>query len=333
VTVAPAERRDVPFEITASGTVEPVQSADVGSQVGGVVIRIEIREGQDVSAGQALIQLDPRPLRAEYDQAKGVLARDRAMWDNARRDLERAQKLLEQSVLSPADFDQRRAVAEGLHAAVTADSAAAENARLNLHYATIRAPFAGRTGSLKVHVGDLVKAATSEPLVTINQIHPIRVRFTLAERDLPALRLGGKSLVVTARPPADSAAVTGRLVFVDNAVDPATGTVMLKAEFQNKGDRLWPGAFVETRLLLRTDANAITIPATAVTNGQQGTYVYVMAADSTVSPRPVTISRTTDDVALISHGLEPGEIIVTDGQFRLAPGSRVVVRQAASSQP
>ena len=334
VTVATAERRTVPLAITASGTVEPVQGAAVSSQVGGTVMRIEIREGQNVGAGQTLIQLDPRPFRAELNRAQAVLARDRAGWDAARRDLERASTLLEQSVIAPADFDQRRAAAEAMHANMVADSAAAENARLNLQYATIRAPFAGRTGSISVHVGDLVKAAGGEVLVTVNQLRPIRVRFTLAEADLPALRrAAARTLVVTARAPGDSAAHVGRLVFVDNAVDPATGTVLLKGEFANADERLWPGEFVEARLVLRTDPNAVTVPAVAVTTGQQGPYVYVMAADSTVSPRPVVVSRTADDVAVISRGLEAGEVVVTDGQFRLAPGSRVVVRRAAASQP
>jgi multidrug efflux system membrane fusion protein len=329
VTVATVERRAMPLEITASGTVEPIEEAGIAAQVGGVVTRIHFREGQEVTEGQPLVSLDPRPFQAEYDRARGALGRDRAQWEAARLEAERARTLFEQGLLSSAEWEQKRAAAEALRAAVIADSGAAEGARLDLQFATIRAPISGRTGALGIHVGDLVRAG-GEPLVTIVRHHPIRVRFTLPESDLPLLqRHRARGARVLARPTGDdSTFIDGRLVFVDNAVDAATGTLLLKGEFDNRGGRLWPGQFAEVRLVLATEPDRIVMPAPAVTTGQQGTYVYVLNRDSTVSSRPVTVARTQGDQAIVSSGVEPGEVVITDGQFRLAPGARVLVRRA-----
>ena len=328
VAVAKVERRTVPFEIVATGTVEAIQSASVGSQVGGVVTALRIREGQEVKAGQALVQLDPRPFRAQLDQARGTLARDRAAYQTARQNAERGKPLFDQKLLSQSDWDQLQATADATHASVIADSGAVEGAALNLEYATIRSPVTGRSGAFAVHVGDFVKAATSEPLVTVVQIHPIRVRFTIPENQLPLLQGKRASTPrVFVRPQqGDSTRLEGRLVFMDNTVDASTGTVLLKGEFGNRENRLWPGQYVDTRLVLANEANRIVVPAVAVSNGQQGTYVYVMNADSTAAPRPITVARTQGDVAVVTHGLEPGETVVTDGQFRLSPGARVLVR-------
>jgi multidrug efflux system membrane fusion protein len=334
VTVAPVERRDMPITILASGTVEPVQSADVGSQVGGVVRRIAIREGQDVEAGQVLIELDARPFRDALALARGNLARDLAQWRSAQLDADRADKMLEQSLISPAEHDRTTAAAEALHGTVRADSATVATARLNLEFASIRAPFAGRAGKLNVHVGDLVKAATSEPLVTVNRTRPILVRFAIAQDDLPKLprdRTDGLRVFVRTSP-SDSIEAEGRLTFVDNAVDPSSGTLLLKGEFSNRDGRLWPGAFVEVRLVVAMQKGVTVVPAPAVANGQQGTYVYVLNPDSTASSRPVTVLRSDDVTAIIASGLSPGEVVVTDGQFRIGPGARLMVRQPAGGK-
>lgn len=329
VTVAKVERRAIPLELVATGTVEAVQSASVGSQTGGVVMSLGIREGQDVAAGQTLIRLDPRPFRAALEQARGVLARDRAQYRNARAEADRAQSMFDQSLLSQSERDQKRAAADALLGSVGADSGSVSRAALDLEYSTIRAPISGRAGAFNVHVGDFVKAATSEPLVTIVQLHPIRVRFTVPESDLAILqrhRVPAPTVFIRLSP-GDSTAISGPLVFIDNAVDPATGTLLLKGQFENRNHLMWPGQFVEARLVLSTEADRIVVPATAVTTGQQGSYVYVMNEDSTAAPRPVTIARTQGDVSIVSQGLEQGETVVTDGQFRLSPGARVVVRQ------
>lgn len=331
VTVAAAERRDMPVYLLASGTVDPIESASVGSQVGGMVTRLAFHEGDDVKAGQALIELDSRPFRATLAQASAALARDRAQAAVARAEAARAAQLHAQQLLSQADFDSKQAAAEALAATVAADSAAVQRAKLDLEYATIRSPIAGRAGEVMVHVGDYVKAATSDPLVTVNRVQPIDVRFTLPEADVEAVRrhrsAGTRVLVRLAA--GDSTELEGRLVFVDNAVDPATGAFALKGRFDNSGDRLWPGAFVEVRLELERQKDVVVIPSVAVSAGQKGTYVYVLDADSTASPRPVKVARSDDDFAVIAEGLQAGEVVITDGQFRLAPGSKVVVRSPA----
>ena len=331
VTVARVERRAMPLQIVTTGTVEPVETASVGSQVGGVVTRIAFREGDDVRAGQTLIELDPRPFRAALEQASGALARDQAQWRSARLDAERANQLLAQNLISASDHDKAAAAAEGLQASVRADSGTVSKARLDLEFAGIRAPISGRTGNLNVHVGDLVKTSASGPLVTINQVKPIRVRFTVSQGDIPLVqryRSAGPRVFV--RPSAgDSVEIEGRLAFVDNAVDPATGTLLLKGEFPNRDGALWPGEFTALRLVLTVQKDALVVPAPAVTNGQQGAYVYVLNADSTASPRLIKVARADDVTAVVADGLKPGETVVTDGQFRISPGARVQVRKAA----
>jgi multidrug efflux system membrane fusion protein len=335
VTVASAEKRTMPFAILATGTVEPMQTAKIGSQVGGVVTRIGFREGDEVEAGALLFQLDPRPFRADLERAEAALARDRAQADVARSEAERAEKLFAQQMISQGEWDQARAASEAAIALVRGDSAAAVTARLDVEYAAIRAPIPGRTGRLLVHVGDYVKAASTDPLVTINQIRPVRVAFTVPDNAVPMVqkyRDAHPHVRVKAPGSADEW-LEGDLVFVDNGVDAASGTLLLKGEFPNRDRRLVPGQFVDVRLVLYEDAHATVVPAVAVTSGQQGTYVYVMNADSTVTPRTVVVSRTMDDYTIVSDGLTPGETVVTDGQLRLSPGARVLVRPKVGDTP
>jgi multidrug efflux system membrane fusion protein len=329
VTVARAESRAVPFALTSTGTVEAIESADVGAQVGGTVVRVAYREGQEVRRGAVLIELDARPFRTALDRALATLARDRAQALTAQAEAERAERLFSQGVLSQAERDQKRATAEALAATVRADSAAVGAARLDLEFATIRAPISGRTGRQMVNTGDLVRAGSGEALVTINQTMPVRVAFPVPVNDVALVqRYRNAAPRVTARlPGADSTGFEGRLVFVDNAVDPQSGTLLLKGEFPNRDSRLVPGQFVDVRLVLYEDARATVVPAPAVTNGQQGTYVYVMNPDSTVATRPVSVARTVDELAVVTAGLEPGEMVVTEGQLRLSPGAKVIVRE------
>lgn len=335
VAVATAVERAMPFALFSTGTVEPLQTAAVGSQVGGVVQRVAFREGDQVRAGQVLFQLDPRPFRAALEQAQASLARDRAQAESARLEAERAKKLFERDLLSQAEWDQKRAAAEAWDGTVRADSAAAGTAHLNLEYAAIRAPIAGRTGRLMVHEGDYVKAASADPVVTINQVHPVRVRFTVPVSAVPLVQRyrDARPRVLVQRAGADSAALEGDLVFVDNAVDQASGTLLLKGEFANRDERLTPGEFVDVRLVLYVDPRATVVPAPAVTVGQQGPYVYVLNPDSTVSPRPVAVERTVDEMSIVTRGIQPGETVVTDGQLRLAPGAKVMVRKEPAGSP
>jgi multidrug efflux system membrane fusion protein len=333
--VATVAERPMPVALAATGTVEPIEEARVGSQVGGVVTRVAFREGDEVAAGQVLIELDRRPFQAALDQALGALARDRAQAENARLEAERADKLLERNLIPQSERDQKRANAAAYAAAMQADSAAVAGARLDLHYASIRAPIAGRSGQLAVRTGDLVRAATSEPLVTINRIHPVRVRFTVPESDVPLVQRyrGAAPRVQIRAGDGDSLDLEGRLVFVDNTVDPASGTLLLKGEFANRDGRLIPGQFVDVRLVLYVEPRAVTVPAPAVATGQQGTYVYVVNPDSTAATRTVEIARVVDETAVVRSGLKPGETVITDGQLRLSPGARVTVRQAVAGRP
>ncbi len=328
VTTGKAEQRDVPFALGATGSVEALRTAAVGSQVGGVVTRLSFREGDFVREGQLLIQIDPRPFREALDQALGALARDRALAQAAQNEVQRSRVLHDQNVLSQSEWDQKVSGALSSAATVRADSAAANTARLNLDYASIRAPIAGRSGRLMVHAGDYVKASTSDPLVTIIQPHPIRVAFQIPEREVPLLqRYRSQNPQITVLPDSGRAPLQGKLVFVDNAIDPTTGTLLLKGEFPNQDGRLVPGQFVDVRLVLYVASRATVVPAQAVSNGQQGPYVYVVNPDSTVSPRPIEVERTVDQMAVVTRGLSPGEPVVTDGQMRLSPGAKIQVRK------
>ena len=330
VRVAATAEQPMPFVLTSVGTVEALRTASVGSQVGGVVTRISFREGDVVRAGQVLIQLDPRPFRAVLDQTRAALARDRARAETAQLDAERSKRLFEENVLSAAEWDQKRAEAEAMSATVRADSAMVATARLNLEYASIRAPISGRTGRLVVNVGDYVRAATSEPLVTVVEPHPIRVRFTIPERDVPLLQRHLEEGPRVEIRPGAAAPKEGKLIFVDNTVDAVSGTLLLKGEFANQDGSLVPGQFVDVRLVLYVAEKALVIPAQSVSTGQQGTYVYVVQQDSTVAVRPVEIEHTQDELAVVRSGLEAGESVVTDGQLRLSPGARVVIRKASA---
>lgn len=317
----------MPLTLSATGSIEPLRTAAVMAQVGGVVKRIRFREGDDVRAGQLLLELDTRPLRAARDRAAADLARDRAEANVAHSEAERARALREKDLLSPAEVDAKVAAAAAAAAAVQADEAALRAANVDLSYASVRAPIGGRTGRLTVHEGDLVRAAAGDPLVVINQTRPVRVRFTVPASALPLLEEARRTQPrVTVRTGDDDVPAEGPLVFVDNAVDPASGTLLLKGEIDNGDGRFVPGQTVDVRLVLSVDPNALVVPAVAVTTGQQGAFVYVLQPDSTVASRPVVVRRADADVAVIASGLARGETVVTDGQLRLSPGAKVLVQ-------
>jgi len=332
VKAARAERRDVPVEVRANGTVEPLQTVSVLSRVEGTVQRVAFQEGDEVRTGQILFQLDPRPYRAALEQAEGNLQRDIAQARNAELQAARYQKLVEKDFVSSQQFDQAQANAAALRASVKSDSAAVASARLNLEYATIRSPIDGRTGSLLVHRGNLVRAGSGQALVVINQIRPVLVRFSAPERYLPQLLAKrDDSLVVYALPSGEGGErAEGLLTFVDNSVDQSTGTVVLKALFPNEQERLWPGEYLDMRLVLDVQRNVVVVPQSAVASGQNGTYVYVVnPTDSTVASRDVKVQRSADSLDVIESGLEGGEVVVTDGQLRLFAGARADVTNAA----
>src|SRR5256886_2115492 len=331
VTIARAEQRPIPFEIAATGTAEPRQTVSVQSQVSGVLTQVAFREGDDVLAGQVLFQIDPRTFQAALDQAQAMLARDQAQAQSAVLDAQRYAELVKQDYVTKSDYDARRAAAGALQAAVRADSAAVANAQLNLEWARIRAPISGRTGRLLVREGNLVRSNAADPLVVINQIRPILVRFAVPQEHLGDIqRYRQHRLPVFASPSqSDTLFSEGVLTFVDNSVDTTTGTVLLKGEFPNRDNALWPGEFLNVRLQLYIDDKALVVPAQAVMTGQQGTYVFVLNQDGTARSRPVTVERPAGAYAVIAQGVRPGDEVVTDGQVRLVNGAPVEVKGSA----
>lgn len=332
VTVALAERRTVPFELPATGTVEPIQTVAVQAQVSGILQRVAFKEGDEVKRGQILFQLDPRPYRAALEQAAAILERDRAQATNAAQEAKRYEALVEKEYVTPQQYEQIRTNAAASQATLAGSQAAVDEARLNLQYATIRAPISGRTGSLLIREGNLVRANSPEPLVKINQLRPIQVRFPVPASNLPLIQTHlGKKLVVRAEPSGGGDPSEGTLSFVDNAVDTSTGTILLKGRFPNDDGSLWPGGFVNVRLELFVESDALVIPSAAVVAGQQGNFVFVIQPDSSASTRAVTVSRTAGDLAIISGGVQEGDRVVVDGQLRLRQGSKVQIKAAADT--
>jgi membrane fusion protein, multidrug efflux system len=332
VTVAVAERRTVPFELPATGTVEPIQTVAVQAQVSGALQRVAFKEGDEVKQGQILFQLDPRPYQAALEQASAMLERDRAQAANAAAEAKRYESLVEKEYVTAQQYEQIRTQAAASRATLAGSQAAVEQARLNLQYATIRAPVSGRTGSLLIRQGNLVRANSTEPLVRINQLRPIQVRFAVPASNLPLIQEHiRKKLVVRAEPSGGGDPSEGTLSFVDNAVDTSTGTILLKGRFPNDDGSLWPGGFVNVRLELYVESDALVIPSNAVVSGQQGSFVFVIQPDSSASTRAVTVNRTAGDFAIISGGVQPGDRVVVDGQLRLRQGSKVQIKAAADT--
>ncbi len=320
-----------PLLLNAVGAVEPIESVAVRPQVGGVITRVAFAEGDDVKAGQTLFQIDPRPMQAALAAAQAQLARDEAQAANADAQSDRYAKLAAKDYVTREQADAARTQADVFRAAVQADRAAVEQAKLNLAYATVSSPVAGRTGSILVTKGNVV-APNGSPLVVVNQLDPIRVSFAVPADRLPQVRkhAGGGALAVHARPSrgGKGEALVGRLVFVDNAVMAGTGTVTLKAEFPNGDGALWPGQFVDVDLVLAVEQDALTVPAAAVVTGRDGLFVFVVGDDLKVEKRAVVVDRTIDGLAVVAGDLRDGETVVIDGQMRLAPGATVEVKTA-----
>ena len=332
VTVARVERRAVPYELNATGTVEPIRSVDVLPQVNGTILRVHFAEGDEVAAGQVLFEIDPRPYRAALQQTEGALLRDLTQALSAAREAARYRILAQTNTVTQEDYEQKQSTADAAAAAVRSDSAATAIARLNLEYATVRAPIGGRTGRLLLHEGNLVRAG-SDPLVSIVQMRPILVRFPVPATNIPALRQrANQELAAIALPARDSAsAVQGVLSFVDNQVDTATGSVLLKARFPNRDGALWPGEYVTITLVLGVQNDAVVVPSQAVMQGQQGTYVFVVNSDGTAATQPVTVERTLDSLSVIA-GVPAGALVVTDGQLRLTPNAKVDIRAGPTTE-
>jgi len=331
VTVGVVTQKAVPLQILVIGTVEPSSTVAVKAQIGGTLTRTHFTEGQDVKKGDLLFTIDPRPYEAALKQAEAIAARDRAQYENARAEERRYSELVKKGYVSQTQYEQVRTNAVALEALVQSSGAQVENARLQLAYCTIRSPFAGRTGSLSVYEGNLIKANADTAMVTINQIQPVNVSFAVPEKTFPEIKkymAGGALKVEALVSKNDTNPMQGKLAFIDNAVDTATGTIRLKGSFLNSDRKLWPGQFVNVVLTLATQKNAVVVPTQAVQTGQKGQFVFVIKADSTVEVRPVVASRVFGEETVIESGLTPSEKVVTDGQLRLAPGAKVEIKES-----
>lgn len=330
VTVTKVGIASIPYIVSTNGVVEPMQTVAVEAQVSGMLNRVNFTEGQDVRAGQVLLEIDARPYIAALNQARAQLARDLAVANNARREATRYAALVKQGYVTTSQTDQAEATAASAAASVDAARAAVYKAQLDVANCTIRAPISGRTGSLLVRRGNLVTANSNPPLVVINQIQPILVKFSVPQSQFPEIQRyyrGGNALLVRVVPSEGSGTpLEGALAFVDNNVDSTTGTILLKARFANPAGALWPGQFVKVALELYVQANALTLPARAVMTGQQGTYVFMVDTASFAVQRPVQVARTVDSVAVIASGVSEGEQVILDGQSRLAEGAKVTIK-------
>jgi membrane fusion protein, multidrug efflux system len=328
VVAGMVEQRDIPVQITAIGNVESYQTVQIRSQVNGQIEKIFFKEGEDVRQGQLLFQLDKRPFQADLEKAIGAQRRDEAQAANSKAQEERYKALEGQGVMSHEQADQWSATAKADAAAVYADKAAVDSARVQLQYTDILAPMNARTGALMINVGNLVKANDTPYLVQLNQVTPIYVTFNVPETQLSQIRqYSAGKLKVLAYPKGQSAnAAEGRLTFIDNGVDMQTGTVKLKGTFSNTDRRLWPGEFVDVALNLSTQKNAILVPTKAIQTGQQGEFVYVVTPQSTAESRGVRTAGTYQGFTIVGDGLAAGEKVIVSGQLRVAPNAKVMVQ-------
>lgn len=327
VVVAKVTQRAMPVQLSAIGNVGSY-SVSVRAQVAGELLEVHFREGDFVHKDELLFTIDPRPYEAALAQAQATLLRDKAVAANSKAQAQRLAKLLADGVVSPSDADTSKSASDAAEATVAADEAAVKTAQLNVEYCKIYSPMDGRTGSVMVKPGNLVKVA-DVPIVVINQVSPIHVDFTVPQEYLPEIRkymAAGPLRVEATVPNNPGPPEVGTLSFIDNTVDPTTGTIHLRSTFENKSGVLWPGLYVNTMMTLAHQSNAKVIPTQAITAGQQGPFVYVVQADGSVAPRSVTSSRNVEGLAVIDKGLEVGETVVTDGQVRLVPGSKVQIK-------
>jgi len=330
VVAETADRKNVPLQVKAIGNVEAYNTVTIKSQVNGEIAEVHFREGQDVKRGKLLFKIDPRPFESTLRQAESALERDRAQAKNAEEESKRYATLAGKGFVSVQEYDRARTNAAALDAVVKADEAAVENARLQLEFTSIKAPIDGRTGAIAIQKGNVVKA-NDIPLVTINQVTPIYVTFSVPEQDLPNIKrfqASGELHVEASIPQGNRKPVKGSLTFIDNKVNATTGTILLKATFANQDHALWPGQFVDVVLTLTTERDRVVVPSPAVQTGQQGQYVYVIKDDMTAELRVVSPGRLYNGWTVIDKGVAAGEMVVTDGQLRIVPGSKVEIKNA-----
>jgi multidrug efflux system membrane fusion protein len=335
IAVAKVERRDVPVSINALAQAQGWQTVVVRAQVNGTLLQVPVREGSDVAKGELIAEIDPAPFRAALMQAQGALGRDQAQLELARLKLTRYRQLGEQDSIAGLDVDSQAALVSQLEGTVMVDQGEVAAARVNLNYTRILAPVAGRVGVRLVDAGNVVSTNDTAGIVTINQISPIAVTFTVPQGEFQRLSQvsdGFRKTLVTEAYSQESGQLldTGELVVVDNRVDPATATVQLKARFSNAERRLWPGQLLNVRLTLQTVRNVLALPTVAVNQGPNGPYTYVIKGDTAVM-RPLEVDLRQDEITVVKSGVEAGETVVIEGQNSLRPGAKVAVRRPAES--
>jgi membrane fusion protein, multidrug efflux system len=337
VLAAEVVTRAMPVEIAIIGNVQPIASVAVKPRIDGQIVKVAVQDGQEVKAGDVLFVLDSRQAQAALDQALATLQRDRAQLAGAQRELERLTPLGRKDYASKQQLDAAQTNVDAAQATLKADQAAVEGAQVELSYTTIRAPIDGRLGTVAFKLGNTVRSGDAAALVTLNQLQPIYVAFSVAERYLAELQqaMAAGPLPVTATiPGGQGVAAKGQVSYVENAIDSQSGTLSVKATFANQQETLWPGQFVNVVVQLRIEPDAVVAPSEAVQQGQNGPYVFVIKPDDTVDLRPVTVDRSIGDLTVVASGLKAGERVVTDGQMRLTPGAKVEVQKApAADQP
>ncbi|HUN52723.1 MAG TPA: efflux RND transporter periplasmic adaptor subunit [Candidatus Sulfotelmatobacter sp.] len=333
VTDGVAETRDMPVYVRGIGTVQAYNMVTIKSRVDGQIMKVDFTEGQEVKAGDLLFEIDPRPFQAAVAQAAANKQKDEAQLVSATADLKRDADLLPRGFQTAQAYDQQKALVGQIQASIKADQAAIDTANLNLQYADIRSPINGRTGALLVDVGNLVHATDNTGLVTITQLRPIFVSFTVPQDQFDRIRQSQSRGQIVADAMSDDDTrqlAAGKLTLIDNQIDQSTGTLHLKATFDNQNETLWPGEFVDMRLVVAIDKNAVTVPARSVEEGPNGNYLFVIKPDMTVEMRPVQVAQVEQGLAVISKGLAAGERIVVDGQYALEQGKKVAPRAATA---
>lgn len=335
VSAAPAQRRDVPIYLTGLGTVQAYNSVLVKSRVDGQIVKINFSEGRDVRAGDVLVEIDPRPYEAALSQAQANKLKDEAQLENARLDLDRLTRLIATNAVSKQQADTARALAAQLDATVKADQALIDIARTQLDYTKIHSPIDGRAGTRLIDIGNVVRAADTAGIVTINQLNPIFVNFALPADSLPSVRMRSKegSVPVTAQDSNLVDLATGTLTVIDNQVNATTGTVTYKATFANGDEVLWPGQFVNVRVELDIRRDALALPVRAVQQGPDGPFVFVVGPNRVVEKRPIRVGLLTKTTAIVDAGLQPAEMVVTDGQYRIQAGTVVDILANPADAP